>query len=69
MERLFRAQLQQRPMGFYLGLRLDKAEQLLRYSRMSVRDVGIACGFSSPARFSRAFRARHGRPPRAMRKG
>ena len=67
MERLFAARLGQRPMGYYLGLRLDKAAQLLRYSRMSVRDVGIACGFGSPARFSRAFRARHGAPPGARR--
>ena len=68
MERLFATALGQRPMGYYLGLRLDKAAQLLRYSRMSVRDVGMACGFPSPARFSRAFRARTGAPPRAVRK-
>jgi AraC family carnitine catabolism transcriptional activator len=69
MERLFRARLGQRPMGYYLQLRLDKAEQLLRYSRMSVREVALACGFASPARFSRAFRARSGCSPRAARVG
>jgi AraC family carnitine catabolism transcriptional activator len=69
MERLFRARLGQRPMGYYLQLRLDKAAQLLSYSRMSVRDVALACGFGSPARFSRAFRARRGISPRTMRTG
>ena len=68
MERLFREKLKQRPMGFYLGLRLEKAERLLNYSRMSVRDVSLATGFSSLAQFSRAFRVRHGKSPSHLRR-
>ncbi len=67
MERLFRDKLGQRPMGFYLALRLEKAERLLTYSPMSVRDVSVACGFSSLPLFSRSFRARYGRPPSSFR--
>jgi AraC family carnitine catabolism transcriptional activator len=67
MERLFRARLGQRPISYYLALRLDRAEQLLRYSRMSVRDVALACGFASPSQFSRAFRTRNGVSPRTIR--
>jgi AraC family carnitine catabolism transcriptional activator len=67
MERLFRVRLGQRPMGFYLGLRLEKAERLLTYSQMSIRDVSVACGFSSLPLFSRSFRARYGRPPSSLR--
>jgi AraC family carnitine catabolism transcriptional activator len=67
MERLFRDRLGERPMGFYLKLRLEKAERLLTYSSMSVRDVGLACGFSSLPLFSRSFRARFGKPPSALR--
>lgn len=67
-ERLFAQALKQRPMGFYLDLRLEKAERLLTYSPMSVRDVSVACGFSSLAQFSRAFKARRGRPPSALRR-
>lgn len=67
MERLFAEKLGTRPMRFYLNLRLEKAERLLTYSRMSVRDVSVACGFGSLAQFSRAFRARYGRSPSSMR--
>lgn len=67
MERLFHDKLKARPMGFYLGLRLEKAERLLTYSQMSVRDVSVACGFSSLPLFSRSFRARYGRTPSSLR--
>lgn len=67
MERLFHDKLGQRPMGFYLALRLEKAERLLTYSHMSVRDVSVACGFSSLPLFSRSFRSRYGRPPSSFR--
>lgn len=67
MERLFRQRLSERPMGFYLKLRLEKAERLLNYSTMSVREVAVACGFSSLPLLSRSFRARYGRPPSALR--
>jgi AraC family carnitine catabolism transcriptional activator len=66
-ERLFQAELGQRPMGFYRRLRLEKAERLLTYSRMSVRDVSLACGFSSLSQFSRAFRNAYGKPPSRLR--
>ena len=67
MERLFRDKLGQRPMGFYLALRLEKAERLLTYSPMSVRDVSVACGFSSLPLFSRSFKLRYGRTPSSFR--
>ena len=63
MARLFHDELGKRPMGFYLMLRLERAERLLNYSPMSIRDAAVATGFSSLAQFSRAFRARFGRPP------
>ena len=69
MERLFRDKLNARPMGFYLRLRLEKAERLLNYSHMSIRDVSLATGFSSLAQFSRAFRVRHGKSPSGFRRG
>ena len=68
MERLFRDQLKARPMGFYRRMRLARAEQLLNYSPMSVRDVSLATGFSTLAEFSRAFRAWRGQPPSALRR-
>ena len=67
MERLFRAALGRRPMEVYRRLRLERAEHLLTYSPMSIRDVSLACGFSSLAQFSRAFHHHAGRPPSSFR--
>src|SRR5690606_25411969 len=58
LERLFRLHLKETPSNFYLGLRLDKARQLLRQTGMSVLEVALACGFESSSYFSRAYRAR-----------
>ena len=69
MERLFARHLHMRPMGFYRRMRLERAEHLLNYSRMSVRDVALATGFSTLAEFSRAFRAKAGVPPSRFRGG
>lgn len=68
LERLFRTHLSVTPKTFYSQLRLERAERLLTYSRMSVRDVALACGFSSLALFSRAFKARFGRAPSLIRR-
>ena len=57
LERLFRQHLNETPSSFYLGLRLDKARQLLRQSDLSVLEVGLACGFESSSYFSRCYRA------------
>lgn len=63
LERLFREKLGQRPMGFYRNIRLERAERLLNYSRITVRDASLAAGFSSLAYFSRAFSERYAKPP------
>ncbi len=68
MERLFQTQLRARPMGFYRALRLERAERLLNYSQLSVRDVALATGFSTLAEFSRAFRSRCGLAPQRFRR-
>lgn len=68
LERLFRLHLNDTPSNFYLGLRLDKARQLLRQSDMSVLEVSIACGFESPSYFTRSYRSRFSRCPREDRR-
>jgi AraC family carnitine catabolism transcriptional activator len=68
LERLFRLHLNDTPSNFYLGLRLEKARQLLRQSGMSVLEVSIACGFESPSYFTRSYRARFAKCPREDRR-
>lgn len=51
------------PKRYLDRLRLEKAAELLRQSRMSVGEVAEALGFSSPFHLSRAFRELFGVPP------
>ena len=64
LERLFSGHLRDTPAHFYLGVRLDRAQELLRQSDMAVLAIGVACGFGSAAHFSRAYRTRFGRSPK-----
>jgi AraC family carnitine catabolism transcriptional activator len=68
LERLFDKHLQTTPVGFYRQLRLDRAHRLLVYSRLSVRNVALATGFSTLAEFSRAFKQKYGKPPSDARR-
>lgn len=63
MERLFQSHLGTSPAQFYLGLRLDRARQLLKQTEMGVMAVGLACGFGASSHFSRAYKLRFGVSP------
>lgn len=63
VERLFRRHLSTTPANYYLGLRLGRAQQLLRESHLSVSEIAIACGFNSSAHFSRAYSKANGLTP------
>lgn len=63
LERLFRRYLDRSPKRYYLELRLKKARLLLLQTNMSVINVALACGFSSPSHFSKCYRAFYGRTP------
>ena len=54
--------------NFTNRLRLEKAARLLRYSEQSLTDIALACGFSSSATFSRAFRSGYDTSPSQFRK-
>ncbi len=69
LERLFRTHIKETPAGFYLKLRLDRARQFLEQTDMRVVDVLLACGFTSAAHFSRAYRMQFGLAPREDRRG
>lgn len=67
LERQFRKHLGSTLGEYYLQLRLERARHLLRQTTLSVLEVALACGFQSASHFARAYRARHGRPPRDER--
>jgi AraC family carnitine catabolism transcriptional activator len=63
MERLFRRELATTARELYQRLRLERAERLLNYGSMRVREVGVACGYSSLSQFSRCFKKHFGIAP------
>ena len=67
LERLFRRHLGRSLGEHYLGLRLDRARDLLRQTSLSVLETALACGFSSASHFSRSYRRRFGQAPQAER--
>jgi transcriptional regulator GlxA family with amidase domain len=46
---------------------MARAAQLLRDQPLPVNRVAAAVGYRQPARFAKAFRRHHGRPPSAYR--
>jgi transcriptional regulator GlxA family with amidase domain len=48
--------------------RIERAQQLLLHSRLSVAEIAIEAGFSDQAAFSRTFAANLGTPPARWRK-
>ena len=63
LERLFAKHVGVSPKRYYLGLRLEKARDLLRQTEFSVTDVCVACGFKSLSHFSKSYRAAYGISP------
>ncbi|UWQ06059.1 GlxA family transcriptional regulator [Aliiroseovarius crassostreae] len=63
LERLFRRYLNRSPKRYYMELRLQKARNLLMQTDMSVINVALACGFSSPSHFSKCYRSHYETTP------
>ncbi|MHA7776295.1 GlxA family transcriptional regulator [Roseibium sp. M-1] len=68
LERAFAGEVGISPGAYYRKLRLRRAVDLLAHSSLSVREVALACGFSSMSSFSRAFREATGHPPSKVRR-
>ena len=68
LETLFRQALNTTPAAHALGLRLQAARRMLTDTAHPLAEVALRTGFSSPATLSRAFRARFGQPPGALRR-
>jgi transcriptional regulator GlxA family with amidase domain len=68
LEGLFRAALGQGPGAYGLALRLQAAQRLVSDTRHPLAEIALRTGFSSASALSRAFRARFGVPPSALRR-
>ena len=63
LERLFRRYLNRSPKRYYMELRLERARNLLMQTAMSVINVALATGFTSPSHFSKCYRAQYNTTP------
>lgn len=67
LETLFKTALGTTPAAHALDLRLQAARRMLTDTKHPIAEVALRTGFSSPSTLSRAFRARFGQPPGALR--
>ena len=69
LERLTGRYLNCSPKKYRMEARLARARHLLRQTDMSVINVAMACGFTSPSHFSKCYRARYGETPYQRKTG
>lgn len=67
LQRHFHSDLDRSVVQHYLRIRLSKAEELLRQSRLSITEIAFATGFASQSNFARAFRNAYGESPSQRR--
>lgn len=67
LERIFQSVLQETPKGYYLGLRLEEARNLLADTTLSILEIAVATGFNSRSSFSKAYSKRFGMSPARYR--
>ena len=67
LERLFLRYEGATPARYYLGLRIDRAREILLYSDRAMIDVAVAVGFASTSHFAHWFKRLQGVRPSTMR--
>lgn len=67
LERLFLRYERSTPARYYLGLRIDRARELLLYSDRPIIEVAVATGFASISHFSQWFKRLQGVRPTELR--
>lgn len=65
--RMFKKATGSTPHRYLVQLRLARAAELLRRSRMPVSQIVVECGYQSPSQFSAMFRRTYGMSPRDYR--
>lgn len=65
--RRFRQATGEAPMAYLAGLRIREARALLQHSDLSIAEIAWSAGYSSPSRFSQAFRNATALTPRQYR--
>ena len=67
INRVFRHNLGKPTMSYYRSLRVNKAKNLLKNSRLKISEIAEATGFSNPSHLSGVFSDIYGFPPSKYR--
>lgn len=67
LNRRFRSTMGKSPISYLLHVRINAAKEKLIKTDQSVTEIGLACGFNSPAYFSRQFKVIAGMTPKQFR--
>jgi AraC family transcriptional regulator len=65
---LFRSATGESPGDYLRRKRLDRAMELLRQSRLSIKEIAARTGFADSTHFCKSFRARYQMSPGAFRR-
>lgn len=65
--RLFREQLSETPMDYLWRIRVEQGASWLRETGLAVSEIAYRAGFRNAFHFSRRFKQRYGKSPRAFR--
>lgn len=65
---IFRQYLQQTPVGYLTGYRLERSTELLRSTNLSVTEIAMHTGFASQSYFTETFRRHSGITPTEYRR-
>lgn len=68
LQALFARDFGMGPKEYALELRLQAARRMIADTRNPLSDIALRCGFSAQSALSRAYRARFGHPPSALRR-
>lgn len=66
--KVFREQTGKTPYEYLLEIKIENAKEMLRIQELSITDIGLACGFTSPSNFSSVFKKITGASPSNYRK-
>ena len=67
--RMFRRATGQSPSQYFIHLRMEMARQLLLASTLSIIEIALEVGYSSPSHFAQVFKRHTGISPRDYRQG
>lgn len=59
--------LHKSPKSYLSEIRYEHAKKLLLYTRLTLKEIAAACGYSDEFHFSKSFKQLNGQPPSAMR--